>query len=276
MKVVVTGAEGQLGRDLVDALSGTHEIYPFDLDLDVTDYQKVMSTIPGIKPDVTIHGAALTDVDGCELDSDRAFLVNAIGTANVALACREAGARMVYVSTDFVFDGKKTDPYTEFDETNPLSVYGKSKLAGENYVASLLHDYYIVRTAWLYGKNGKNFVETILRLAAEQPDLKVVDDQIGSPTYSHDLARKIAEVIETSWYGLYHVTNSGSCSWFEFAKAILEQAGQSKIPVKPIKSDELGRPAPRPRYSVLRNYVLELRGFSPMRDYRAALAHYFS
>lgn len=276
MKILITGAEGQLGRDLIKVLSGEHQLFPFDLDLDITDYSKVISTIPSIKPDLVIHAAAMTDVDGCELNPDQAFKVNALGTQNVALACSESNAKIVYLSTDFVFDGRKREPYTEFDTPNPLSIYGKSKLAGENYVTSLLPNHYITRTAWLYGKEGKNFVKSILRLAEEKGELRVVNDQVGSPTYSYDLAAMIAKIIETDFFGIYHVTNAGSVSWYEFAQKILEIAGKGGVKIIPITSDELNRPAPRPTYSVLRNYVLELRGIGKMRHFEEALKDYFS
>ncbi|MDI6892254.1 MAG: dTDP-4-dehydrorhamnose reductase [Actinomycetota bacterium] len=276
MKILITGSEGQLGRDLVRVLSDEHELFPFDLDMDVTVLDGTMKTVTTISPDVVIHAAAYTDVDGCELNPDLAYKVNALGTQNVALTCQRCGAAMLYVSTDFVFDGKKGEPYLEFDEPNPISVYGRSKLAGERYVTSLLDRYYITRTAWLFGKHGRNFVKTILKLAEEREELTVVDDQMGSPTYSLDLAKTIAELVKTGWYGLYHTTNSGSCSWFEFAKKILECAGKRGVKVSPITSEELNRPAPRPTYSVLKNYCLELRGIQPLRHYEEALRDYFS
>lgn len=276
MKILITGAEGQLGRDLVKVLSDRHQLFPFDLDLDITDYSKIISTIPSVKPDLVIHAGAMTDVDGCELNPDLAFKVNALGTQNVALACQQSNAKIVYLSTDFVFDGRKREPYTEFDTPNPLSVYGKSKLAGENYLTSLLPEHYIIRTAWLYGKEGKNFVKTILKLAEEKDELRVVNDQVGSPTYSYDLAEMIAKIIETDFFGIYHVTNAASISWYEFAQKILEMAGKGGVKIIPITSDELNRPAPRPAYAVLRNYVLELRGIGKMRHFEEALKDYFS
>jgi dTDP-4-dehydrorhamnose reductase len=276
LKILITGAGGQLGRDLVKVLGGQHQLYPFGHDLDITDYSKIVSTISSIKPDLVIHAAAMTDVDGCELNPDQAFKVNALGTQNVALACRQSNAKILYLSTDFVFDGKKREPYAEFDPPNPLSVYGKSKLAGENYIITLLPNYFIVRTAWLYGREGMNFVKTILKLAEEKNELKVVNDQVGSPTYSCDLAQMIAKIIETDFFGTYHVTNAGGVSWYEFAKKILEMAGIKGVRVTPITSEELNRPAPRPAYSVLRNYVLELRGIGRMRNFEDALKDYFS
>ncbi|MBI4744275.1 MAG: dTDP-4-dehydrorhamnose reductase [Actinobacteria bacterium] len=275
MKIIVTGASGQLGCDLTKVLESEHNLFLFDIDLDVTDAKKVLKTAKEISPDVVIHSAAYTDVDGCESNQDIAYNVNAIGAQNVAIACNEINAAMVYVSTDFIFDGAKKEPYIEFDNPNPLSVYGCSKLAGEYFVSHLLNKYYICRTAWLYGKNGKNFVKTILKLADEKDELKVVNDQFGSPTYSFDLAQKIGELVKENAYGIYHTTNSGSCSWFEFARKILEFGGKDNVKISPISSDELDRPAKRPFYSVLRNYCLELKKFSPMRSYEEALRDYF-
>lgn len=276
MKIVVSGAKGQLGSDLVKVLSSSHKIYPYDLDLDITDYTHLTEVITSLQPEIVIHTAANTDVDGCELEPDTAYKVNALGTQNVALACQKCAATMVYISTDFVFDGKKKKPYTEFDTPNPLNIYGKSKLAGENYLVTLLRNYFIVRTAWLYGRQGRNFVKTTLELANKQDELKVVNDQVGSPTYSYDLAQMIAKLIDTGWFGTYHVTNSGSCSWYEFARKVLELGGRRNVKVTPIASEELNRPAPRPAYSVLDNYMLRLRGFAPMRPYEEALKDYFS
>lgn len=276
MRIMITGASGQLGTDLVDVLS-EHELYPVDIEeLDITDYTDVVRQVTGFEPDIVIHAAAYTDVDGCELNPDRAYQVNAIGTQNLALACQRADAAMLYVSTDFVFDGSKQAPYLEFDDPNPLSVYGRSKLAGERYVTSLLHRHYVCRTAWLYGWYGANFVKTVLRLAEEQTELKIVNDQFGSPTFSRDLARKLGAITVSGQYGIYHTVNEGSCSWFEFAREILKLAGKSEVKVKPIATEKLGRPAPRPAYSVLRNFSLEMRGFAPFRPWREALEEYFS
>lgn len=277
MKILITGSSGQLGSDLVRVLSDTNEVLAFSHpDLDVTDFDKTKDTIVRLSPDILIHTAACTDVDGCELDPNRAYKVNALGTQNVALGCQKMGAQMVYISTDYVFDGKRRESYTEFDEPNPLSVYGLSKLAGERYVMMLLNGFFIIRTSWLYGKQGKNFVKTILGFAEERDELKIVDDQVGSPTYTYDLAQKIGEVIKTGAFGLYHITNSESCSWYQFARDILQYAGKKNVEVRPITSEELKRPAPRPAFSVLRNYCLELRNFSLMRHYKEALKEYLT
>ncbi|HEX21159.1 MAG TPA: dTDP-4-dehydrorhamnose reductase [Actinobacteria bacterium] len=274
MKIIVTGSKGQLGHDLAEALAG-HDLILLDInELDITDFNAVLRKVDEVKPQALINSAAYTNVDGCEENPALAYKVNAVGTQNLAIACQKFDIAMLYVSTDFVFDGNHDVPYTEFDDPNPLSVYGRSKLAGERYVASLLNKYFIVRTAWLYGTHGHNFVKTMLKLAAQRDKLAVVNDQFGSPTFSRDLAQKIAEIIVTGEYGLYHAVNTGSCSWFDFSREILRQAGVD-IPIKPISSHELERPAPRPAYSVLKNYSLELRGFSPMRPWKSGLTEYF-
>jgi dTDP-4-dehydrorhamnose reductase len=276
LKILVTGSEGQLGSDLLKILPERHEVLGCDIqDWDITDLRIALENVERIRPDVIVNAAAYTDVDGCELNPDLAYRVNTLGAHNLAIAGRKVGAVMVHVSTDFVFDGKKGSPYLEFDPPHPLSVYGKSKLASEQWVAAVLSTYFIVRTAWLYGRRGKNFVKTILRLAEEKEVLRVVDDQIGSPTYSWDLAQKIAELIETEAYGIYHATNGGQSSWYEFASDILRLAGK-KVKLEPISSEELARPAARPAFSVLRNYCLEQRGFSALRDYHEALEEFFS
>jgi len=274
MKIVITGASGQLGQDLTEILAPKNEVFSFSRrDMDVSNYKKAAEAISSIEPNVVIHSAAFTNVDECETNPDKAYLINAIGARNVALACQIAQAAMVYPSTDYLFDGKKGSPYIEFDEPNPLSVYGKSKLAGEKYVQSLLGRYYIIRTSWLYGR-GKNFVQTILKLATEKRELSIVSDQIGSPTSTYDLARKIALLIDEPLYGTYHITNQGSCSWYEFAKEILAVSAVRNVIVKPITTQELKRPAPRPAYSVLKNYCLELMGLELLRPYQEALQEY--
>lgn len=276
MRVVVTGASGQLGHDLVEVLNLKHEVFPFDLDLDITDAGAVESKIDELKPAVVVNAAAFTNVDGCELEPEKAFRVNEEGAKNVGLACRKAGAIMVHISTDYVFDGTKAQPYTEDDIPNPINMYGKSKLAGEEHVRSLLTSYYIVRTSWLFGKHGKNFVKTIVAMADEKGELAVVGDQVGSPTYSLDLARKISELIESGRFGLYNVTNSGACSWFEFAKAILSSSGRAHVRVSEITSEQIDQPARRPANSVLKNTNLERQGFKLLRHYSEALDEFFT
>lgn len=274
MKVLITGAKGQLGQDLIKAFAG-HEVIAYDIDeLDITDSASVEQAIKKIKPDTIIHSAAYTNVDGCETEQDTAFKVNATGTANLAMAANEVDAQILYVSTDYVFDGTSNKPYVESDTVSPQSVYGASKRAGEEAVMSATDKWYIARTAWLYGHGGQNFVKTIQKIANEKDKLKVVDDQKGSPTYTADLANKIAEVVGSGLYGLYHVTNQGFCTWYDFAAEIL-RLSDIKAELEPCTTDEFPRPAKRPAYSVLANHNLKLKGFKPMRSWQEALEAYF-
>jgi dTDP-4-dehydrorhamnose reductase len=275
MKIIVTGANGQLGTELVAAL-GAHDVYAIDIEeLDICDFAEVMRQVSAFRPDLVIHGAAYTDVDGAELNPDIAYKVNAAGTQNLTVAAHDAGASILYVSTDFVFDGAKGEPYHEFDDVNPLGVYGRSKLAGERYVTALTNRSYICRTAWLYGRRGHNFVKTMLKLGEAGGTVRVVDDQIGSPTYAADLAQKVIEIGLSGRFGLYHTTNGGQASWYEFARRIFELAGMD-VDLRPITSAEFKRPARRPGFSVLSNLSLELQGIGPMRHWDQALKDYFS
>jgi dTDP-4-dehydrorhamnose reductase len=275
LKILVTGANGQLGTDIVKYFH-KDEVFGYDVDvLDITDIKQVVDLVKQIKPDVIINCAAYTNVDGCEEKEELAYKVNAIGVRNLAVAALETKAKLLHISTDFVFDGCTDKPYLEFDKPNPLSIYGKSKLAGEELIRQICPRHYILRTAWLYGKNGNNFVKTMLKLGQEKKTLNVVDDQIGSPTFTEDLIRVIAQVIKTDAYGTYHATNNGHCSWNEFAKKIFEYAGLQGIEVLPISTEELGRPAKRPQYSVLRNFMLEAQFDYKMRDWEEALKEYF-
>lgn len=275
MKVVVTGAKGQLGTDLVHLLADKgYEVYGYGREeLDITNFDQVKQVITEIRPDVVIHAAAYTKVDLAESEPDQAFLINAYGTRNVVVASEAVGAKLVYISTDYVFDGTATTPYNEFAPTNPLSVYGKSKLLGEQYVRDLHSKFFIVRTSWVYGKHGNNFVKTMLKLAQERDELMVVHDQIGCPTYTVDLANCILELIQTEKYGIYHVSNSGHCSWYEFAKAIFEEAG-IEIKVNPCTTKDFPRPAPRPAYSVFEHMALRLNGFKEMPHWRESLKNF--
>jgi dTDP-4-dehydrorhamnose reductase len=275
MKVVVTGAKGQLGTDLVDLLSDRgYEGYGYGREeLDITNFEHVYQVISKVKPDVVIHAAAYTKVDLAESEPDQAFAINAYGTRNVAVASEVVGAKLVYISTDYVFDGTANVPYNEFAPTNPLSVYGKSKLTGEQFVRDLHSKFFIVRTSWVYGKHGNNFVKTMLKLAQERDELMVVHDQVGCPTYTVDLANCILELIQTEKCGIYHVSNSGHCSWYEFAKAIFEEAG-IEVKVNPCATKDFPRPAPRPAYSVFDHMALRLNGFNEMRNWREALKEF--
>jgi len=277
-----------LGVDLYQTLRKDYEVVGFDLKEfpptsfspplvqrgDITSIDEVKRAFSELTLQMVVHAAAYTDVDGCEKNPDKAHEINALGTQNVCLVCQDLDVPVTYISTDFVFDGSKNSPYLESDQPHPISIYGSSKLAGERYVKSLLERYFIVRSSWLYGLYGKNFAETILKLAEEKEELAVVDDQVGSPTYTRDLSRKIKELLLTKLYGVYHITNSGSCSWYEFAREILKLGGIKGVELKPITSEELSRPARRPRFSVLKNYRLrEILGDS-MRDWREALRDY--
>lgn len=276
MKILLTGSKGMLGYDLIRVLTDKHQVVTTDIDdLDVTNLDQTIAGIMRIKPDTVIHAAAYTNVDGCESNIDMAFQVNGIGARNVAIACQETGASMVYFSSDYVFDGEKGSPYLEYDQTNPKSIYGQSKLWGEMLVKEVLPRHSIIRTSWLYGVNGKNFVTTMLDLARRAPELRVVNDQIGSPTYTLDLARAVAQIIDKPMFGTLHLTNSDICSWYEFAMEIFTQAGM-EVNITPINSDELRRPAFRPKYSVLANYMWKLEGLAPLRSYKDALAEFIN
>lgn len=271
-KVLVTGASGQLGTDLVLALKQQdHDVYGYGRDLlDVTNFDDVKHLVREIHPDVVIHAAAYTKVDQAESEPDQAYIVNAIGTRNIAVVSDQIGAKLVYVSTDYVFDGSRDQPYDEFQPTSPLGVYGKSKLAGEQYVRDFHSRFFIVRTSWVFGSNGNNFVNTMLKLAKEKEMLSVVSDQVGSPTYTGDLAGCIVQMITSEKFGVYHVSNSGSCSWYEFAKEIFDQLSMD-ITVLPVTTEEFPRPAPRPKNSVFDHQALRLNGFGELRSWQGAL-----
>ena len=296
-KILITGSSGMLGTDLCRELRGSYEIYGADLaaappgrraagkyKTDITDKDGIAGIVKKIRPDIVIHTAAMTDVDGCELDPKKAYKINSGGTRNTALACKAAGAVLIYISTDFVFDGKKKKHYKEADRPRPLGVYADSKLKGEEAVKKILKKYFILRTGWLYGRHGKNFVDTILTKAKSGGALKVVDDQVGSPTYTKDLTKAIHALVEKivsesrvmdrgPVAGIYHVTNSGSVSWFDYAVEILKRAGL-KTKVLPISSRELARPAKRPAMSILDNSKFSrFTGYS-MRNWREALKDY--
>lgn len=274
MKVLITGAQGQLGTDMVLCLErhpAQYQVFGYNRsDLDIIDVSPVTKIFEEVKPDVVIHTAAYTQVDQAEADRDRAYAVNALGTRNLVIEAEKLCAKFVYLSTDYVFDGQKGTPYNETDRTNPQSVYGQSKRAGEEFALSLSSKCFIVRTSWVFGKYGANFVKTMLKLGGEGKPLKVVDDQFGSPTYTVDLARFLLQLIETERYGIYHATNSGSCSWYEFAKKIFEGAGL-QVELSPCTTADFPRPAPRPAYSVLEHAEIKLNGFQDLRPWQDAL-----
>lgn len=274
MKIAVTGSGGMLGHDIQRAFSEMDVVALTRNEVDITDLGNCLSIIKNVKPDYLIHAAAFTDVDGSERDPDTAILINGIGTRNITMACEEVRCPVIYISSDYVFDGTKGAPYQEWDETNPLSRYGLSKLIGERFVRSLTNRFYIVRTSWLFGENGRNFVNTMIRLLSERDEIEVVDDQRGCPTYTSDLALKLKELIGMG-YGIYHITNSAECSWYEFALEIAKRvSGRGKI--KATTSDRFVRPARRPSYSVLDNTMLRLEGLQVLRSWDEALSSYIS
>src|SRR5437867_8787544 len=260
MRILVTGAKGQLGQELQRVLRGEEVIATDQPEYAMTD-PVLGEKIATQRPNIVIHTAGYTDVDGCERDPETAFTVNAQGTRRVAEGAAKANARLIYISTDYVFDGKKTEPYTERDPVNPLNVYGRSKLAGEEEAVKSCRRTLVLRTSWLYGVHGKNFVRTILSLAASQPEIRVVEDQRGSPTYARHLAHVIAGLIRSDVTGAIHAGGEGECSWYEFAQAILQEAGLG-CRVVPISTAESGRLALRPHYSALSTAFLHQHGLS--------------
>jgi dTDP-4-dehydrorhamnose reductase len=278
--LLVVGAKGMLGRDLMGILHSSFskdEIIGWDIEeVDIQKEDESVTKIVKLRPEIVIHIAAYTDVDGCELDKEKAFAVNAEGTKHVALAASKCRAKMVYLSTDYVFDGEKGEPYLESDSPHPLNVYGHSKLKGEQYVQEWVKDSLIIRTQWLYGPFGKNFVASILQQAREKSALSIVNDQIGSPTYTADLAKAISELIQFDARGIFHAANSDLCTWYTFGKAILELSGVNRVRVLPISSKVLGRPAARPSYSVLNCQKLKKEIGLTMRPWSEALKDYLS
>lgn len=274
MKVLVTGAQGQLGRDLVALSQGMAHVQGYSRqELDITQLHQVREQIQAYQPDVIIHTAAYTNVDRAESEPDQAYAVNAWGTRNVALVAQEIGAKMIYISSDYVFSGQGNKPYIEFDRPAPTSVYGKSKLAGEELTRSLCPKHFIVRTSWVFGKYGHNFVKTMLKLGQKQSEISVVSDQIGSPTYTVDLAQFLMQLAKSEYYGTYHVSNQGYCSWYDFAEAIFAKY-QQDVKVISITTKDFPRPAPRPTYSVMDHMAIRLQGFQLLRHWRDALHAY--
>jgi len=292
VKILLLGHKGMLGSDLLTKLSLKHELIGMDKeDIDIVSASDCARAIKETAPEMVINAAAYTNVDGCEKAREECFAVNAEAVRNIAEACRKKQIFIVHFSTDYVFDGRAQEPYREEAPCNPINVYGESKLTGESYLRTLSDNYLLIRTSWLYGLNGNNFVQAILEKAqakefiehtmtkakamADGPStLAVVDDQIGSPTYTKDLASALALLIEKNAKGIFHLTNRGSCSWYQFAVRILKEAGFDKIIVEPIKSTDLQRPAMRPAYSILSvQKFIQFTGKAP-RPWQLALQDY--
>lgn len=272
MRVIVFGASGLLGKALLREWSGDAVSGLGSRDADIRDAKRVRQVVQQARPEWIVLAAAYTDVDGCESNQDLAFAVNRDGAVNVATAAREVGARLVFLSSDYVFDGKTSSPYEVEDARNPQGVYGRTKAEAEIRLLEVMPDCCIARTSWLFGTGGKCFPDTILKLAASRPALDVVNDQRGSPTYAVDLARAIVQLCRKNAQGIVHVTNAGECTWFEFAREIVSSAGLATI-VRPVSSQQMARPAPRPAYSVLSPTSLRALGIT-MPSWRDALSRY--
>ncbi len=276
MRVLVTGAKGQLGTDLMSELEGRGiDAVGVDVDeMDITDADACMRVISESKADAVIHCAAYTAVDAAEDNVELCRRINGEGTRNVALACRAADAKLMYISTDYVFDGQGDRPWEPDDQRNPLNVYGQTKYEGELAVEELVEKFFIVRIAWVFGKAGKNFIKTMLRLGTERGAASVVDDQVGSPTYTTDLAVLLADMIQTDRYGRYHATNEGLCSWYEFAVEIFRQAGMEDVKVTPVTSVEFPAKATRPSNSRMSKEKLTENGFDRLPSWQDALGRF--
>ncbi len=276
MRVLVTGAKGQLGTDLMNELKkqGLEGIGVDIEEMDITDEKACMKVISEADVDAVIHCAAYTAVDAAEDNVELCRKINGDGTRNVALACKAADVKMMYISTDYVFDGKGTRPWEPDDERHPLNVYGLTKYEGELAIEELLEKYFTVRIAWVFGVAGKNFIKTMLRLGKERGAVSVVNDQVGSPTYTYDLARLLVDMIQTEHYGRYHATNEGECSWYEFAVEIFRQAGMENVTVTPVSSSEFAAKAVRPENSRMNRQKLSDNGFTRLPDWQDALSRF--
>lgn len=274
-KIIVTGCNGQLGRavNLEYAGSTEYELVNTDVgELDITKVDEVMKFVREVKPYAIINCAAYTAVEACEKEEDLAFRINAVGARNLSIAANETGVKLMHISTDYVFDGNGTRPYKETDPVGPQGAYGRTKLAGEEFVKEFSDRHFILRTAWLYG-DGKNFVKTMLRLSETNDKVRVVRDQVGSPTSAKELAKLIAYLLPTENYGLFHATCEGDCSWAQFTEEIFRLAGKSTV-VEAITSEEYGAAATRPAYSILENYMLKMTTDFQFADWHDAIAEY--
>lgn len=276
MRILVTGARGQLGTDLMNELEkqGLEGVGVDIAEMDITDAKACMDVICGANVDAVIHCAAYTAVDAAEDNVELCRKINGEGTRNVALACKAADVKMMYISTDYVFDGKGTRPWEPDDHRDPLNVYGQTKYEGELAIEELLDRYFTVRIAWVFGVAGNNFIKTMLRLGRERGAVSVVDDQVGSPTYTYDLARLLVDMIQTDRYGRYHATNEGMCSWYEFAVEIFRQAGMDQVTVTPVSSTEFAAKAVRPENSRMSKEKLSDNGFTRLPSWQDALSRF--
>ncbi len=275
MKILIVGYRGMLGTDLMSTFGPMHDVTGYDLpEIDITQPEHCLARMKELRPDVVINSAALTRVDDCESHEKEAFLVNGQGAGNLAKAAAAVNSLIVHYSTDYIFDGLQKEAYVESDAPNPRSVYGKSKLLGEELIRKNCTNHLILRTSWLFGANGPNFLRTIVGMARKGTPLRVVNDQKGSPTYSKDLAAHTLKLIEAGCRSTYHLTNSGSCTWFELASKAVEWAGIKDVPVVPVSTLEYPRPAPRPANSILANARLRQEGLPRMRSWQEAAREY--
>jgi len=275
MKIIITGSKGQLGLELQTQLK-KHDLLPIDIqNCDITDFQQVKKTFLKFKPDIVIHCAAYTQVDKAETEQNKCMLINGLGTRNITINAEEVRSKLIYISTDYVFNGKKKTPYHEWDLPAPLSIYGLSKYWGEQMIQQFSSRFFIVRTAWLYSRDGNNFIKTIQKLAKEKDELSIVNDQIGSPTSTTELSRVINGLINTELYGIYHASCENECSWYDFACEIVKLS-DLKVRVKPIQTKDFPLPAKRPKYSYLENFMLKSQGLYTPSKWQNALLEYFS
>jgi dTDP-4-dehydrorhamnose reductase len=300
-RILITGAEGQLGLELAEMLAGEYDVVAVDKkDFDVSEFKAVNNFLTSSRPNAIIHSAAFTNVDKCEKEKEKAFKINALGTRNLSIAAKKVDAKFFYISTDYVFDGEKDGKYYEYESPNPRTIYGMSKLLGENFVKEQLNKFFIFRIGWLYGKNGKNFISKMLDLAKKRKEIRVVGDQFGSPTWTFNVIEQIKKLMPTDFYGTYHCTSQGSCSWFEFALEIFKEIGyeaedenknyltlnlksKSLIPevrktlkLKKVTSSKFKTLARRPRSSVLENYMLKIQSLDIMPHWKEALSSFMN
>jgi dTDP-4-dehydrorhamnose reductase len=275
MKVLIVGCLGMLGTDLMEAFNPLHDVIGYDRpEMDISQLDTCLAEVKNLQPDVIVNAAAFARVDDCETHEKEAFSVNGYGTGNLSEAAASTGSLLVHYSTDYVFDGTKREAYQEEDVPNPQSIYGKSKLLGENLVRLKCPNHLILRTSWLFGQNGPNFIRTIVGAAAKGTPLRVVNDQKGSPTYSRDLAAQTLKMISSGCRSTYHVTNTGSCTWYDLASRAVEWARIKGISIAPVSTSEFPRPAPRPANSILANTRLEQEGIPLMRSWQEAAREY--